>query len=77
MLDKILPVKSTLEQTVLFYLASSVNPRRVELYFGFLIGIDLILGTVNNCIPYWKMIKTLSDVSMMLGGTMFPLENYK
>lgn len=63
-----------------FYLTKLCEPqhqRKVELYFGFLIGTDLILDTVNNHVPYWKMIKTSSHVNVVLGDIIFLAENYK
>lgn len=75
MSDKILPLKLTHEDSRDAFLfnkfCESRHQRKTELYFGFLVGTGLILGTINNHISYWKMVKISSHGNMVLGNMMF------
>lgn len=52
MSDKLLPLKLIHEYGPDAFLTSSMNlDAKEKLYFGFLVGTDLISDTVNNHIP--------------------------
>lgn len=53
----------------------NLDTKERQLPFGFLIGTDLTLDTVFDCLSSWQMVKTLPPVNMVLGNMTFLAKN--